>query len=65
MVVINFEDNITIIIIIVFIKIDIGIIDENRSFVLYFLLDIILEIIVGYENIAIVDNNDIVGESKL
>ena len=29
------------------------------------LFDINLEIIVGYENTAIVDNNDIVGESKL
>ena len=45
--------------------IDIGITDENRSFVLYFLFDINLEIIVGYEKIAIVDKSDIVGVSKL
>ena len=52
-------------IIIKFISIDIGITDENRSFVLYFLFDINLEIIVGYEKIAIVDKSDIVGVSKL
>lgn len=63
--VINFENIIIMIIIIKFISIDIGITDENRSFVLYFLFDINLEIIVGYEKIAIVDKSDIVGVSKL
>ena len=63
--VINFDDSTTINIMIEFINIEIGMIDENKSFVLYCLFDINLEIIVGYENTAIVDNNDIVGESKL
>lgn len=63
--VINFENIIIMMIIIKFISIDIGITDENRSFVLYFLFDINLEIIVGYEKIAIVDKSDIVGVSKL
>ncbi len=63
--VINFENIIIMMIIIKFISIDIGITDENRSFVLYFLFDINREIIVGYEKIAIVDKRDIVGVSKL
>ena len=63
--VINFENIIIMMIINKFISIDIGITDENRSFVLYFLFDINLEIIVGYEKIAIVDKSDIVGVSKL
>ena len=53
------------VIIIIFISMEIGIIEKNRSFVLQFFSDIILERVVGYENTANVLKSEVVGDKRL